>query len=140
MGQDVILKGASIKLYLNGNIYPCEGVSYSIDYAEDAIYGIDSLYPQEIATTKVSVAGQVNGLVLQMDGGLQGRGLRPLLKDALASPYISVRIQDIYNQVDLLNVNDVKVTNESVNISAKGLIRINFGFKGIYPSQTLDLA
>lgn len=138
--MDRTLKGADIKLYLNNKLYAVtQAVSWSIDYGEEAIYGIDSPYPAELAPTKISVSGTVSGLVLRMDGGLQGLGIRPLINQALQSPYISLRIQDRANQVDLLFIDRIKVGRESFSTQAKGLAQVNFTFTGILPLQALDM-
>jgi hypothetical protein len=138
--MDRTLKGAEIKVYLNNKLYAVtQSVSYTIDYQEEPIFGIDSIYPQEISTTKIMISGSIAGLVLKMDGGLQGLGIRPLINQALQSPYISLRIQDRANQTDLLFVDRIKVTKESFSSQAKGLVSVSFSFVGIMPLQTLDM-
>ena len=138
--MDFTLKGADCRLYLNNKAYNvAQQVQWSIDYGEEPIYGIDSMVPQEIASTKLSVSGSVVGLVLRMDGGLQGGGLRPKILEAIASPYISLRIEDRVNKADLLWVDRIKISRESVTLGAKGTIHVSFSFVGILPYQTLDL-
>lgn len=138
--MDSTLKGAEVKVYLNNKLYAVtQSINYTIDYQEEPIYGIDSIYPQEISTSKISVSGSINGLVLKMDGGLQGLGLRPLIHQALQSPYISLRIQDRNSQTDLLFVDRIKVSKESFSTQAKGLVSVSFSFVGIMPLQALDM-
>lgn len=139
--MDFSLKASDIKLYLNNKQYNVtQSVSWTIDYQEEPIFGIDSFYPQEIAGSKTTISGNVVGFVLKMDGGLQGLGIRPLLHQALQSPYISVRIEDRSNKVDLLFIDRAKVSKESITSTAKGLVTLNFSFVGIVPLQTLDMA
>ena len=138
--MDYQLKAADIKLYLNNKLYTVtQSVSWTIDYQEEPIFGIDSFFAQEITTTKTTVTGNVTGFVLRMDGGLQGLGIRPLLQQALQSPYISVRVEDRANKVDLLFIDRAKVIKESITATAKGLVMINFSFVGIIPLSTLDM-
>ena len=138
--SDFSLKASDIKLYLNNKLYNVtQSVNWTIDYQEEPIFGIDSYYPQEITTNKITVTGSVTGFVLRMDGGLQGLGIRPLLYQALQSPYISIRVEDRANKVDLLFVDRAKVIKESVTATAKGLVMINFSFVGIIPLSTLDM-
>lgn len=137
--MDLIMRGSDVTLHLNNKPYNVtQQVQWSIDYGEDPIYGIDSYLPQEISPTKISVSGQVTGLILRMDGGLQGGGIRPLLVDYLASPYISLRVRDRINQLDLLYIDRIKVTKESVSVAPKGMLKISFNFVGIIPFQALD--
>lgn len=139
--MDFSLKASDVILYLNSKKYNVtQSVSWTIDYQEEPIFGIDSFYPQELAPIKTTINGNVSGFVMRMDGGLQGLGIRPLLHQALQSPYISIRIEDRANKVDLLFIDKAKVTKESITSTAKGLVTINFSFTGIIPLQTLDMA
>jgi hypothetical protein len=139
MAQTFVLTGAHIKLYLNNKVYKeVQAVSFSIDYGETEIYGIDTPYAQEIATTKVTVRGSVQGLRLKMSGGLQGSNLRPLFTDIAASPYISIRIQDRQTGEDIILIAQAKVTRESHQITTKSTYKLSFDFVGQIPLMALD--
>ena len=139
MAQPLIITGANIKLYINNTLYKeVQSVSFMVDYGETEIYGIDSPWPQEIAGTKVSVRGSVNGLRIKLSGGLQGKNMRPLFYDIAASPYISIRIQDRNTQEDILFIPNAKVTKESHTASIKSSYKLNFDFVGQIPQFALD--
>jgi len=138
MSQSTVLSGALVKLYISGTQYPADSIRYTIDYGEQEIYGIDSIFPQEIATTKISVQGSISGFRVQGDGGLQGRDIRSKITQVLYAPYLSLRIEDRKNKIDLLLINQIKVSNEQMTINAKGVVKINFSFKGIIPLNVLD--
>lgn len=139
MAKSVVLTGAHIKLYINNKLYkPTQGVSFTIDYGETEIHGIDSAYPQEIAPTKISVRGSVNGIRLKNSGGLQGENARPLFADFAASPYISIRIQDRESSEDILFVPNAKITRETHGISTKATYKLSFDFVGMIPLMALD--
>lgn len=139
MAQSFVLTGAHIKLYLNNKVYKeVQAVSFSVDYGESEIYGIDTPYAQEIATTKVTVRGSVQGLRLKMSGGLQGSNLRPLFTDIAASPYISIRIQDRATGEDIVLIAQAKVTRESHQIATKSTYKLSFDFVGQIPLFALD--
>lgn len=141
MAQSMVMRGADIKLYLGGKLYPCtQDIRYTIDYGEQEIYGIDSAFPMEIAVTRVSVQGTVSGVRLKTVGGLQGYDLRTKIQDLLHAPYISLRIQDRHTDSNILWVPQVKVTNEQMQVRAKGIVQVTFQFKGIIPYNELDLA
>jgi hypothetical protein len=134
-----ILAGANISLYINNKLYKIvQSVSLSVDYGETEIYGIDSPYAQEIATTKVVVRGTVNGLRIKNSGGLQGSNLRPLFTDIAASPYISIRITDFTTGEDIIFIPNAKVTRESHSIAMKSTYKLNFDFVGQVPLFALD--
>jgi hypothetical protein len=139
MAQPLILTGASIKLYINNKVYKeVQSISFSVDYGETEIYGIDSEYPQEIAPSKISVKGSVQGLRVKMSGGLQGSNMRPLFTDIAASPYISIRIQDRQTGEDILFIPNAKITRESHSIAVKSTYKLNFDFVGMIPQFALD--
>lgn len=140
-GQPVILVGAHIKVYINNQVYKVsQSVSYVADYGEQEQYGIDSLLPQEIAPTRFSIKGSVQGLRVKYSGGLQAQNIRPLWTDMMASPYVSIRIQDRSTGEDIIFIPQAKVTRESHSASTKGTYKLNFEFIGIAALFALDRA
>ena len=138
--QSVVLKGAEIRIYIAGKIYPeAQEVRYVIDYGEREIYGIDTQYAQEIAPTRVSVQGSVSGVKVKVSGGLQGKSIRTRIHEILYAPYTSFRIQDKFSAEDILFLPQMKVTSESFSAQIKGVVRVSFNFKGIIPYQPIDL-
>ncbi|HLD91598.1 MAG TPA: hypothetical protein VI911_11425 [Patescibacteria group bacterium] len=140
MTQSVTMKGVDIKLYIGGKVYPCaQEIRYTIDYGESEIYGIDSAFPMEIVTTKVSIQGTISGVKLKSVGGLQGYDLRTKIQDILHAPYVSLRIKDRHTDSDILWIPQMKVTSEQLQVVAKGVVKLSFNFKGIIPYNELDL-
>jgi hypothetical protein len=134
-----VLTGAHIKLYINNVLYKeVQAIQFSIDYGEQETYGIDSPYPQEIATSRIAVRGSVQGLRLKMSGGLQAKNMRPLFQDVAANPYISVRIQDRQTGEDIMFVPNAKIVRESHSIATKSTYKMNFEFTGMIPLMALD--
>jgi hypothetical protein len=135
----VILTGANCRIYINNVLYKeVQSISFTVDYAEIPIYGIDVPYAQEIASNKVTVSGQVNGLRVKMSGGLQGKSMRTLFYDTAASPYVSIRIQDRATQEDIIFIPNCKITMESHSIQTKQTYKLNFSFVGQVPLFALD--
>lgn len=136
-----VLTGAHIKLYVNNKLYKVtQAVSFDIDYGETETYGIDAPYAQEIASTKVTVRGRVQGLRIKYSGGIQADNLRPLFTDTAAAPYISIRIQDRQSGEDILFIPQAKVSKENHQISTKSTYKLSFEFSGIVPLMALDRA
>jgi hypothetical protein len=140
MAQSVSMRGADIKLYIGGKLYPSvQDINYTIEYGENEIYGIDSAFPQEIAVTRASVQGNVSGVRVKYVGGIQGYDIRPKIQDILHAPYVSLQIKDRHTDSVILWVPKIKVNREQVQIKAKGVVRLSFSFKGIIPYNELDL-
>jgi len=135
----ITLTGALIKVYINNTLYKeVQQISYTIDYGEYPIYGIDSAHPQEIAPSKVLVQGSIAGIRIRNSGGLQANDARPLIKDILAAPYISIRIQDRQSKEDLLFVMSAKVSNQRFMASVKRSVSLSFDFVGMLPMEPID--
>ena len=135
------ISGAQIIIWLNEKKFnTSQSLSFSVDTGETYIYGIDSAFAQEIATTKVSVTGNINGLRLRSSGGIQALNGKSPIADLMSSPYISIRIQDRVTQEDIIFIPRCKIGNESHSVSAKGTYKINFSFMGLLPLFALDRA
>jgi len=136
-----MLTGAQVKLYIAGKLYPeVQNLSYTIDYGEQEIYGIDSIFPQEVRTTRMSVQGAVSGVRVKFSGGTQGANARPRINEIFNSPYVAIRVQDRFTQQDIVFIPQAKITSEQVTVPAKGVVKLNFSFKGIIPYQEIDIS
>lgn len=139
MAQPITLTGAHIKLYINNQVYKVvQSITITVDYGEQEIYGIDAAHAQEIAPTRLSIRGSVQGLRVKYSGGLQAQTIRPLFIDLLASPYISIRIQDRQSSEDILYIPQAKVSQETHTIATKTTYKMNFNFVGQVPLFALD--
>ena len=133
------IAGAQIIIYLNEKKFTSsQSISFNVDYGEQEIWGIDSPWPQEIATTKCSVSGTIQGLRLRNSGGIQAINGRSLIQDVAASPYVSIRVCDRVSKEDIIFIPKCKISNESHSVAAKGIYKVNFSFKGLIPLFALD--
>lgn len=141
MAQTVTLKGAEVKIYIAGKLYPeAQSITITTDYEEEETYGIDSPFAQEIATTRVKVSGRIVGIKTKDNGGTQGAAARAEIKNILSSPYTSLRVHNRYTQKDIFFLPQMKVTNETLEVATKGVAKLSFSFKGIVPFHEVDLA
>lgn len=139
MANQRTIAGSHIKIYINGDVYnEAQQLSYTMDYGEEPIYGIDSVFPQEIKVTRVSIQGTISGLRVANSNGLQGYGARPKIMDSHFAPYISIRIVDRRTGEDIILIPYARVTNEKTDVSAKGVMKTSFSFTGLQGQQTLD--
>lgn len=140
MAQSVVLKGSECKVFIGGKLYPeVQQISYTIDYGEVEIYGIDSIFAQEIATTRISVQGSISGVRVKLSGGLQGKDAVTKINQRLFAPYVSVEIRDRHSDTKIIFIPQCKIAAETLQIAAKGTVKLNFTFKGIIPYNPLDL-
>lgn len=139
--QSLILTGAHIKIYINNKPYKeVQSFSLDVDYGEQEIYGIDSPWPQEIASNRVTVRGSISGLRVKYSGGIQASNARPLFTEIAASPYISIRVTDRQSGEDIVYIPMAKVTREKHTAAVKGTYKLSFDFSGAIPFFALDRA
>jgi hypothetical protein len=135
----VTMTGATITIFWNNQQYKeVADVSFTVDYGEEEIDGIDSPYAQEIAGGKIRISGQINGFRIKNSGGLQAKNLRPLFTDQSAAPYVSLRITDRSTSEDVAFFPQCKISSESHSIPTRGTYKLNFSFKAIIPLWALD--
>lgn len=140
MSQSVVLKGSECKVFIGGKLYPeVQQISYTIDYGETEIYGIDSIFAQEIATTRISVQGSISGVRVKLSGGLQGKDVVTKINQKLFAPYVSVEIRDRQSETKIIFIPQCKISAETLQVASKGTVKLNFTFKGIIPYNPLDL-
>lgn len=131
MAKSIMLVGPNIKVYINNKQYKvAQAVTLDVDYGETEIYGIDCPWPQEIAGGRSSVKGSIKGLRIKYSGGLQSDNIRPSFQDLAASPYISIRIQDLSTGEDIALITEAKVVREQHSVAIKGTYKLNFDFIG----------
>lgn len=140
MSNSVVLTGANCKFFIGGKLFPeVQQISYTIDYGEVEIYGIDSIFAQEIGTTRVSVQGTVTGIRLKLSGGLQGKDAVTKINQRIFAPYVSIEVRDRQSDTKLFFCPQCKIVTENSQIGAKGVVKVSFTFKGIIPYNPLDL-
>lgn len=134
-----VLSGHHVKVFINGKVYgPSQEFRYIFDHQEMEIEGIDSMFPQEIAPIKQRVSGSVSGIRIKNSAGLQGVNARTDVFNLLASPYISIRIQDRTTGEDIVFIPQAKISDEEFSVPTKGMARLSFKFKGIAGYQPSD--
>jgi hypothetical protein len=140
MSQILSLRGAEVKIYIGGKLFPsAQSIDYITDYGVQETYGVDSVFPQEIALTRISYTGTITGIRVKAMGGLQGAGIVNKITDILKQPYVSLRITDRQTDTNLIFIPEMMVSNEQVKIMAKGVVKISFSFKGSRGFTEFDL-
>jgi hypothetical protein len=138
----ITLPGAEVRLYINNTVFAVtQSVEYTYEPGSYSIYGIDSPYPQELASGgQVSMKGSINGLRLKNGGGPQAQSLIPLFFNIVASPYIPIRLEDRSTGEVIFSGINCKITNIKDSVSTKGIYKVSFGFECQIPYFPLDLS
>lgn len=139
MSRSMTIPGSAVKVKIDGKTLPSiTSMSWQIDYGEKAIYGIDSEFPQEIATTKHTIRGTVQNVRVRFSKGLQGIDAVPTITNFLTGKYHEMRVIDRQTNKELLVVEGMKVANQNYNIPTKGVVTFSFSFIGIAGKEELD--
>lgn len=126
-----ILSGAHVKIRINGTIYPlAQSISYSISSGETEIYGVDSIFPQEIAPTTSSVSGRIDGLKIAR-ASLQSLNIRDPNSQIMGSGYNMIEVLDRKTKSVIISFPMCRVSDESFSIQTKSTARLSFSFKAI---------
>lgn len=137
--QSVTLRGADVKLLINGKPFPCQAITYTIDFGETEIRGIDSFFAQELVPTKISVKGTINGIKIKGTGGIQGFTLRSRISEVSYAPYIQLHLKDRHTDSDILIIQQCKVTSETLTVQTKTTAKLTCSFIGILPLSEMDI-
>lgn len=142
MSQPLVIPGGRCRLYLNNTIYSVtQSVTFEMETGEYEIRGIDSPFPQEIAGGgPISCKGTVSGVRLKNGGSVQAQNGRPLFSDSMASPYISIRLEDRGTGETIFSITNAKISNLRDSVSAKGTYKASFSFIGQIGYLPLDLS
>ena len=139
MSRAVTLTGAAVKVLINNAaIGQIQSVNYTVDTGDYEIYGVDSFIPQEIAPGRYQITGNMSGVKVINDGGLQSRGIRDTFKNILSGNYISIRITDRVSGEEIMFIPQAKVISEQISMQAKGVVKFSFNFRGTIGLQPLD--
>jgi hypothetical protein len=131
MAQILSLRGAEVKIYIGGKLFPsAQSVDYVTDYGVTETYGVDDVFPQELAISRISYNGTITGIRIKAMGGLQGAGIVNKITDILRQPYVSIRITDRQTDTNLIFIPEAMVSNEQIKIMTKGVVKVSFSFKG----------
>jgi len=108
---------------------------------EYEIFGINSPYPQEIASGgQRTVRGSVSGVRTKNSGGLQAINALPLFSDVAASNYVSLRLEDRSTGETLWSIPKAKLSDVQETVTVKGVYKISFNFIGQILFYPLDLS
>ena len=140
--NQLVISGGSVRLYVNNRILTTtQTVSMQNSTGEYEIFGINSPYPQEIASGgQRTVHGKVSGIRTKNSGGLQATNALPLFSDVAATSYSSLRLEDRSTGETIWSIPKCKLSNVDESVSAKGIYRISFDFIGQILFYPLDLA
>ena len=134
----VTLSGAQIKLLINDVEYgQAQAIQYTIDTADQEIYGIDSIFPQEIAPSRSQVYGTISGLRVN-NFDLQSMGIRDNNSTFLGSGYSSIRLVSRVDGKNIIEIPMARISNEQFSVSAKGTAKVTFSFRAILAKQSGD--
>lgn len=124
----------------------CSGLSFTVTQGQKMIYVVDSPFPQEISqgAGPSFVRGTMN-LYLPKGMTLESAGLVPYRKDIegdhflATSSYSNFMLYDRATEYLVYSIDHCKVSQYTVNVESKKLVRVQMQFEGMLltPGQVL---
>jgi hypothetical protein len=140
--QSLIVTAALCRFYINNVVYKVtQDVTVNIDVGAYSIYGINSPYPQEIATGGQNVVRGTAGVVrTRNSGGLQATSGVQLFSNLGSTNYSALRLEDRSSGETIWSIPKAQVSNIKESVSKKGIYHITFDFIGQILFYPLDLS
>ena len=142
MARSVTLSGSQIRLFINGIEYgQAQSIQYTIDTADQEIYGIDSIFPQEIAPVRSQVYGSISGIRIEDDKNsfdLQTMGIRDNNDTVMGGGYSSIKLVSRKTGNPIIEIPMARISGEQFSVSAKGTAKVSFNFRAILAKQSGD--
>jgi hypothetical protein len=126
------LRGADIKVFINGRLYPwIVSARWNASYGRHAITGIDQSTPFELPSGACTIKGTFDVLRIRATGGLQGAGIAPPERKVLQERYFSLTIVDRLTDSVILQIDQAAVTEENWQTAAKAILSGSFSYEGM---------
>lgn len=126
------LAGAALAIYINGEPFGiATGISWDSSAGRQAIYGIDSVTPFELAPGAQSIKANISCYRIRGDGGLEGRGVAAPDKKIALEKYIDILVLDRLTGLPILKINSAAVNSQRWSVNARGMLEGNFEIEGL---------
>lgn len=123
---------AGVKLYVNNAPFgQVTTFRFSSSTPREAIYGIDSLDPQELAPTRTKVSGTIGLIRTSGDGGAEGAGFTTGYEKLSREKYFSLCLIDIQTDLVIFRADYCSVVNQSWDVAAKDFIKGSIEFEAL---------
>lgn len=130
--QSLIVTGASVRVFINGRLYGnVTSFKFTSETPGKEIHGLDSVEPDEIATTVARVSGSLGMYRLIASGGLQGIGVQPEYADLPAGKYFTLSLVERSTDTTIFEASQCRAERESWDFAAKQQSQGQLDFKGI---------
>lgn len=132
MARHLSVKGSDLIVYINAKPFAVmTELQYSVDYGRRAHYGIDSIFPFELASGAMSVSGSMSLYKNQYDGGIEGAGMIP--RDYLVpeESYFTLTVINRVSGVVMFRGDKCSVQSQSWSMPAQGLVTGSVSFQCI---------
>ena len=134
------LRGADIRVFINGNIYaPVVSFRWSASTGREAIHGIDQAEAQELAPGASSIKGTFEVVRIRASGGLEGAGIAAPERRILQEKYFSLTIIDRVTDTVVLHIDEAALTDQNWQTASKNITTGSFSFEGLGWSNEVDL-
>ena len=132
MSRTKTIVTAGVLLYVNNKPYgQVKSFRFNSDTPRNAIYGIDSLDPFELAPTVTKVSGSIGLIRTLFDGGVEGAGLTANYEQLPREKYFSITLVEKASDTVLFRADFCSVTRQSWDFEAKEMVKGQVEFEAL---------
>lgn len=123
---------AGVTVYVNGAPFGrVTSFRFSSNTPREAIYGIDSLDPFELAPTRTRITGSIGLVRTVADGGAEGAGLTTNYEQLSREKYFSLMLVERISDTVIFRADYCSVVNQQWDIAAKEMVRGTIEFEAL---------
>ena len=138
MARAKTIVAASVILYINNQPYGrVESFRFSSQTPRDAIYGIDSLDPMELAPTRTKVTGSIGIIRTVGDGGIEGAGFTTNYELLSREKYFSIMLVERQSDTVIFRADYCSVAGQQWDVQARERVKGTLEFEALDWSNEL---
>jgi hypothetical protein len=123
---------AGVLLYVNNRPYgQVTSFRFNSDTIRNAIYGIDSIDPFELAPSVTKIAGSIGLVRTLYDGGAEGAGLTTSFEKLPKEKYFSLTLVEKSSDTVIFRADYCSVTRQNWDFESKGIAKGNVEFEAL---------
>lgn len=123
---------AGVLLYVNNRPYgQVKSFRFNSESPRNAIYGLDSIDPFELAPTITKVAGSIGLVRTLYDGGAEGAGLTASFEQLPQEKYFSIMLVEKSSDTVLFRADFCSVTRQNWIFETKDIVKGEVDFEAL---------
>lgn len=126
------LRGLDLIVYVNAKPWSfADDLNWDIDYGGEPIYGVDSLFPFEITTTRGLISATIHYWRQHNTAGAEGAGMIPIQQDLPRERYFYLQVVDRQTGATYLEIPMCKLRRQTGSGKARSPVEGTLALSGL---------